>query len=55
MFKRSLDAVLRDRLRDTAVSLLTHPKASDPEIEHHLRALSLEMVVKAIAPEEVAH
>ena len=55
MFKRSLDHVLRDRLRDAAVSLLIHPKASDPEIEHNLRALSLEMVVKAIAPEEVAH
>ena len=53
MFKRSLDEVLRDRLRETALALLNHPQLHDDGIEHHLREISLEMVAKAIAVEDM--
>ena len=56
LFKRPLDEVLRDRLRDTAVALLSNTGfAATADAEDTLRQLSLALVIKATAADETVN
>jgi hypothetical protein len=55
LFKRPLDAVLRDRLRDTAVALMSNAGFATADAEDTLRQLSLALVVKATATDEAVN
>ena len=55
LFKRPLDEVLRDRLRDTAVALMSNTGFATADAEDTLRQLSLALVIKATAADETVN
>jgi hypothetical protein len=51
--KSPLDQILKEKLRDAAVKLIENQAFSDENPESHLSNLALELVQKALKPQEV--
>lgn len=51
-FKHALDAAIQNRIKELAVAMLSGGAAADKHSEQTLSKLALELVVKAISPEE---